>query len=388
MARGATIRTPMKQRLRELSGAPLSVVVWLLAVAGVVSILSDRAQHFEYGGFARSTPYEVSTSVDGSLESLAVDLYDQVESGQIVALLDGSELDARLATAEAVLEKLKTDLRASRVSLAAETTKEDLGWRRDLRNFEMDVESLRLDALGIEVSLAGDEAREQLAALAVARLEVLPIWSETRKTQLGDAQLRLRQVVDRRSSNQVLFEETRKALRSAKLRARAFKKNLSQTERASAPAILAPLQAAISVQARLLDELRVERDRLALRSPIAGSVSHVLSHPGQALLAGEPVVLVTRSYATEIVAYLPEQDPRIAKRRQTVMLARRSNPRVVAESVVLRISPTIEALPERLWKRPGVAEYGRSFVVAAVAKLALSPGEAVQVRFERDKSVF
>lgn len=369
----------MKQRLRELSGAPLSVVVWLLAVAGVVSILSNRAQRFEYSGFARSTHYEVSASVDGLLESLAVDLYDDVESGQIMALLDGAELDTRLATAETVLEKLEADLGASRARLASESARYESRWRRDLRDLEMDSQRLRLDALRIAVSVANDEAREQRAALLVASLEVLPTWSTMRKTQLGDARLRHRQIADRLASSKVLLEETREAARQAAIRATAFKKALPLAEQELIA--LAPLRAALTVQTSLIDELRAERDRLVLRSPVAGRVSHVLSHPGQAVLAGEPVVLVSRSFATEIVAYLPERDPRVAQRKQSVVLARRSDPGVVAESVVLRVSPVIEALPERLWKRPGAAEYGRSFVVAAAARLGLVPGEAVNIRF-------
>jgi|GEM_PF-894948 len=379
MVNETPIKTPMKQRLREFAGTPLSVVVWLMAIGGVILLFSNEARQFEYGGFARSTHYEVSPGVDGTLEMLAVDLYDQVESGQVVALLDGSELDGRLATAEAVLKKLEADLTASRVKLAAEITRNGNRLRRDVRSFEMDAQRLRLDVLEVAVLIANDEAREQLAALVVARMDALPTWNMTRKEQLGAAQLRLRQIVDRKAANKVLHRQTEKAARLAEARVHAFDKNLPEAEQGLAT--LAPLQTALAVQARLLDELRAERDRLVLRSPIAGSVSQVLSHPGQAVLAGEPVVLVSRTFATEVVAYLPEQDAREARRKQAVVLSRRSDPSVVAESVVLRVSPVVDALPERLWSRPGVAEYGRSFVVAAAAPLGLAPGEAVKISF-------
>ena len=61
-----------------------------------------------------------------------------------------------------------------------------------------------------------------------------------------------------------------------------------------------------------------------------------------------------------------------------------SRPERVAESVVVRLGPDIEILPERLWRVPSTPEYGRAVVIAAVPTLQLTPGELLNVRLITD----
>jgi hypothetical protein len=63
-----------------------------------------------------------------------------------------------------------------------------------------------------------------------------------------------------------------------------------------------------------------------------------------------------------------------------VLVASRTRPNRVAESVVLRVSPAIQPLPQRFWRDPRIPDYGRAVVIAGPAALDLMPGEAVSVK--------
>jgi hypothetical protein len=52
---------------------------------------------------------------------------------------------------------------------------------------------------------------------------------------------------------------------------------------------------------------------------------------------------------------------------------------VAAEAVVTVLSPTIEELPQTLWRDPAIAEFGRAAQVSPVVELGLVPGEPVHV---------
>ena len=48
---------------------------------------------------------------------------------------------------------------------------------------------------------------------------------------------------------------------------------------------------------------------------------------------------------------------------------------------MLRVSPDIQMLPQRLWRNPQVADYGRAVVIAPQPAMKLTPGETIEVRF-------
>ena len=52
---------------------------------------------------------------------------------------------------------------------------------------------------------------------------------------------------------------------------------------------------------------------------------------------------------------------------------------------MLRVSPTIQELPPRLWRNPRVPDYGRAVVIAAAPGMRLTPGEVVNVKFLFDR---
>jgi multidrug resistance efflux pump len=144
--------------------------------------------------------------------------------------------------------------------------------------------------------------------------------------------------------------------------------------------VLRPLQDAVRAQEGRIREIEIQRRGLALRSPVAGRVTQVLARHGQAVLPGEPLAFVMEHVASEIVAYAPEDlGGRVAERARVAAIRRQPRP-ASAESIVARVGPAIEVMPQRLWRDPAIPEYGRPFLVSAVPALGLTAGEIVTVR--------
>ena len=183
------------------------------------------------------------------------------------------------------------------------------------------------------------------------------------------------QIVD----NRVLLAQTEQEFGVARSRRENYEHQLPVVPEAEP--LLGPLREAIAVESARLREIEVQRQALFLRSPVDGQVSQILCRNGQSVVPGEPIVMIAERSVQEIVAYLEERDATRIQLNAAVQVASHARPGVVAESVVLRVAPAIEPLPQRLWRNPQVADYGRAVVIAASPAMQLTPGEMVNVRF-------
>jgi hypothetical protein len=92
-------------------------------------------------------------------------------------------------------------------------------------------------------------------------------------------------------------------------------------------------------------------------------------------------VVVAEGSVREILAFLAEDDGREIAPSTPVMVSTRGQGGTVSESVVIRVGPSIQELPPRLWRNPRRPDYGRAVVIAAVPGMRLTPGEVVNVKF-------
>jgi hypothetical protein len=83
----------------------------------------------------------------------------------------------------------------------------------------------------------------------------------------------------------------------------------------------------------------------------------------------------------EIVAYLSDEDGLQIRESTPVLISSRAGGRTLAESTVIRVGPSIQPLPQRLWSDPRFPDYGRAVVIAATPAMNLTPGEIVNVKF-------
>ena len=145
MAGAPRIPTPLAQRLGDLRGTPLSVGVWIAALLVVVTLLTQRAERVRYSGIARASYHEVSALRVGRILSIVVGLYQRVEAGEVVAILDAEPVRARLATAEAELFRIDAELAAALEVTLEDRTRDALGRTADLRRFSEESANRLLD---------------------------------------------------------------------------------------------------------------------------------------------------------------------------------------------------------------------------------------------------
>jgi hypothetical protein len=140
----------------------------------------------------------------------------------------------------------------------------------------------------------------------------------------------------------------------------------------------------------------VKREALKITSPIDGTVTqiqvnsnqvalrrpgeNVLRKPGEFVLAGDPILVVAEKEPTEIVAYIGQEQLAKVKESMAVKIIKNTEPAQVASSQVVSLSPTMELMPQRLWRNPNVAQWGRLILIKIPPSMKLLPGETVGIK--------
>lgn len=373
------IETPLAQRMMDFRVRTMPLIVWSACVLIVAMMLLGRASRFEYLGLAQATEYPISPVATGTIEAVVVDIYDRVDVGEMVATLDDSRLLASIATSSAKLVKLQAELEATRATLLTNEGQGMANWAADLRRFQADEQKRRLDVLSLRV--VHEERQIELERMEIEKQRARELYDAgvIAETLWDQARLERDEVRQGLEEGQVLLEQTEAEYFAAKSRREEYETGLPSKDWMDP--ILRPLQEAIEVESRRLDEIDVRRQALVLRSPVAGQVSDILCRRGQSVRPGEPVVVVAEGSVREIVAFLTEDDGRDIAPSTPVMVSTRGGGGTVSESVVIRVGPSIQEMPPRLWRNPRRPDYGRAVVIAAVPGMRLTPGELVNVKF-------
>jgi len=370
------IPTPRAQRIEDLKHKTLPLLVWSVCAVVALSMFIARARRFEYVGVANAPIYEVSAQAPATLSSVAVGLYDRVSAGQVVAVLDDTQVQAAIETAKANVRQLSAQLDAARSGIGGASGPEALA--TDMRRFAIDEDRQKLEALALNVTLQTDRVELDRRKVAFRRAEMLRAANLLSEAEYDDSRL-LYETVKRR------IEENDKMLQEAEATVQRTQARRLDYERAGAgggsePVVFKPLREAINVEIQRLKEIEAQREVLFLKSPVDGRVSRIRAARGQSVVAGEPILLIEEESVREIVAYLREGDVRpIAPNAKVRVISARSGK--VADSIVVAVGPGLEALPQRLWQNPQVIEYGLGVTIAASPLMGLTPGELVSVRF-------
>jgi multidrug resistance efflux pump len=373
------IPTPRAQRLEDFKRRTLPLAVWSLCAAAVFGMLVSRGRGGDVVGVAEPKRHEISASVASRIASVGVRLYDRVGAGSVIAVLDDTQLRAALATATATVRHLQAELEAGKVGFTLGPSDGVGALTSELRRYQLDEERQRLELLAVRVDLEGDRVELERLRLAHDRARTLHAAGLIGTAELDEARL-LHQEAERGvEENERLLQESQTSLSLVEARRLAFEQTLPEFKRRE-PTLLAPLREAVEVEIARLQEIESQRESLILRTPVGGRVSQVLATAGQAVVAGEPIVILDEDGVQDVVAWLREGEdvPLSTPVRLVEMHSGR-----VAESVVTGVSPGIDALPQRLWRDARVPEYGRGVMIAASPELSLTPGALVRVRFRR-----
>lgn len=143
----------------------------------VAPVTSGRLREIRVlsGTLQASTRFDVSAKAGGLIEQMKVDLGDEIERGQIVAVLDDDEFEQAVVQAEAELAVRQAELASAQAELRRVRREYDrlqtLAERRVVTNVELDEITATLESQKASVALAEARVRQARAEEEVARIQ-------------------------------------------------------------------------------------------------------------------------------------------------------------------------------------------------------------------------
>ena len=372
----------------------LPILVWLSVLAAVVGLFTRRSQRFEVLGIAQGQVRQIASSCTGRLKSVSVQLFEEVSLGQPVAVVDTildneqprAQLQAQLSTILAEIEHLTVQLVPTQDDLLAEKADRQTNRLSDSRRFSVDVENARLEILRLRALIETDRIMLEDLALEVQTVKELLAQEAVAPYELQKAKVQYETLATKIEENEQLLEQAKDALTQTQQRRDEYTRY--KPHHPSVEDALDVIRKAIKIQERRMDEILVQiealepRQALQLTAPIDGVVSQIQHWPGEAVLAGEPILTIAEVKPTEIIAYAFEDQVNQIQKGMVVELVKQSEPKKIeiARSQIIYIGPIVEQLPPRLWRNPNIPEWGRPFLVKAPPQMKLIIGEVVGIR--------
>lgn len=385
------------------------VLVWLGTLACVIWLFHHRAQRFEVVGIARGQVREVAASSGARIKEISVDLFEPVQAGQTVAVVDTildneqtleAQLKAELASVTAEIEYLAAQLVPTQEGMLAEASNLEINRAGDLRRFSVDVENARLRILELQASIASDEITLHDLAMEKKIVEKLVQDEAVAPYELERIEAQYRSLAAKVKESRALLEQAKADLEEAQQRREQFLQR--QVARPSVDHALEVIRKQIKVQEELMNgllrQLRALESRAAvqLKSPIDGIIiplqtqanealqqrpgEHVMRRAGEVVTAGDPILVVAEQEPTEILSYVSEQQFDLLREDMPVQLVKAGAPAQIARSRIASIGPTVELMPQRLWRNPTVPQWGRPVLINIPQGMKLVPGEIVGIK--------
>jgi len=375
----------------------LPFVVWVGTIAVIVALFSHRSSHYEILGVAQGPVHQIAATCDGRLKEIKVELFDEVKQGDVVVVINSvldnerprPEMDAELAVIKAQMAHLAAQSKEARITYAAQVNNRVADHVAAERPFATNVSDAKLRVLELTAGIEQDKLLLDELELDIKKF-VLSGALDANDIALLDLQKMQAQkanIAKRIDQNQKILQSDQKNLEEAIKRGELFedvhKPGLAEADQAAEEA----LQKQTEVLARQMDEVLVrlesvkKREAVELRAPFDGVVSLVQHNVGEAVLAGDPILTITKNTPDNIVAYATEkQAGRVRENMKVQLVDRNSTPSLIVDSQVVYIGPTVEQMPARLWRRPNMPQWGRPILIEIPSSLKLLPGSMVGIK--------
>lgn len=380
MAKLKRIPIPFARRMETFQRQVLPLLVWLLAIAGVVYLLEQEEGRFHFVGLAESQEFVVASPQDGMLQELFVELYQEVEEGELLAAMDSRILTADLDVANAEVARLDAEKQSLRAELESESRELARDWEKDYRRFVMDGVGLQVDILQARVEVETDMVEAERLRIAAERAASLLEANAGSAADAEDLALAREVVLARVATNRDLLGELETQFASAQQRTSGFA--TTEPDITSFAPRLEALRQAIVVQELRLRSLEIQREHMVMRAPTRGVIASLAASKGRSLVLGQEILRIL-PHQSDVVFFQPQLAAAAIQAGAKVEVTRMGSSQVV-EAVVTDVAPQVETIPASLWRDPAVAEYGRATRLSPTPSLHLVPGNPVQIRFLAD----
>jgi len=142
---------------------------------------------------------------------------------------------------------------------------------------------------------------------------------------------------------------------------------------------LAPIRKAILVQEKRLAEFIKQRDIIILTAPFDGIVNALNYKPGQTVVRGDPIMTIVNPTPDSITAWVPQKNIGQYAQNMKVKVISLNAPRQSFVSQISNMSPSLELIPQQLWRTPTVPEWGRSIQIPVQPSFACIHNEIVGI---------
>ena len=344
-------------------------LVWLLCVGVAGWIYKDLKTGPAIIGFAHGVEYPVAPLEASRVITVAVEVGQEVIAGQVLAILDGSEIEREITLAEARRSRVEAELEAS-------------------------IHSARRAVTDRQRMLRGQRAR-LAARMAEARGSALASAAELRAQKVERGRLRAlveAQLTDRAALARV---ETRIATLQARVSGARQTVALLEAEVSEAQGYIdtttdehveievGPIRRKLDLAQAELSGLRAKRAAMVLRAPADGRVSSVDLQAGGIASATEPVVTLIGDGGGRVVACITEEQALDVHVGDAATMHPRQVGAPWIKGHVVGLGPLVDRLPSRC--RPNVREraWGRDVVILVDEPVDFLPGQALDVRLDK-----
>ncbi|HOQ03615.1 MAG TPA: HlyD family efflux transporter periplasmic adaptor subunit [Anaerohalosphaeraceae bacterium] len=366
----------------------LPVLVWLAAVGAVCFLFVYRNSRFTTVGIADAQTCVFTAPDSGWLISMPVHLYQQVHQGQPLAVLrlvppaeierTRAQVEAEKAAVLAELEYRKIQVEQMLRQLAGDQSREQMEQLYREHQVALDAEKTRLLILEIQSRL--EPARIQLKDLETEKkvLENLLAKKAIEPYELQKVTVQAEALAAQIAQDERQLVEARQDLEAIQSRLEAFR----ASSRFSSEQMLSlePLQKAIALQEKRLEELSAIDFDVVLEAPFDGIVASIGCAVGQTVSKDMPILTLAAPSADFVTAWVPQEQSGSVTLHQPVEIIKMSSPRKVLRSEVAEMGPMVELMPERLWKNPSIPEWGRPVRIPVHPEMQLIPNELVGIR--------
>lgn len=313
----------------------------------------------EASGRLESDEATVAAKTSGRVREISVREGDRVKTGQVIAVLDDDQANARVEQARSDVEQAEAKLQHARQQVAV--------LEAQLEESRLSVSQARVDADG-KVSQAQAHVAEAEASLARAEADYKQARADadrfTRLAENGDAPAREgEQARTTAEAHAAVVQAARRQVEAARGALQAAKANLDN------PAIRAAQSTAIEQQIRQaqaeiqsaeaaaararaqLQEAHADRRDLQIVAPIDGIVSTRSVEPGEVVAPGTSILTILNPEQVYLRAFIPEGEIGRVRTGQPARVYLDSNPKQPLDAVVARIDPEASFTPENTYFR-------------------------------------
>ena len=299
----------------------------------------------------------VSTKIAGRIREITVREGDHVKVGQLIAVIDDEQVNAREEQEESKVQQAEARLRSSQQQISV--------LQAQLEESNIGVDQAKVDAQG-RVSQAEAQVAQAEAELAKAEADYSQAhYDEERYTTLAkDGDVPERTGRQARSTAEAHAAAVRAAKRQVDVARGSLlmaKANLSNAAMRTSQAT-AIRQQIVQAQSEIsaaqaeeehakakLKEVQADRADLQIVAPIEGTVATRSAEPGEVVAAGTALVTVVDLNAVYLRGFIPEGEIGRVRTGQTAHVYLDSAPGKPLEAIVSRIDPEASFTPENTY---------------------------------------